>query len=331
VFLDEVEIAAKGGDGGNGCVSFRREKYVPFGGPDGGDGGDGGGVYCHADPSVNTLQHLAGKHHWKAGRGGHGKGKKCTGRRGRDVVVPVPPGTIIRDAEHNSVLKDLVNVDEKVCVAAGGRGGLGNVHFATPAHQAPRESTPGEPGQFRRLHLELKLIADVGLLGQPNAGKSTLLRRLSAARPKVAAYPFTTLEPILGIVTLSDERRFVMADIPGLIEGAHRGVGLGDAFLRHVERTRLLVHMVDICPLDGDPVEQYRAINNELRQHSAVLAEKPQIAVANKMDLTGSQESLRRFQAALGGEVIAISAATGAGLDRLTRRIWRALQEHEQS
>ena len=325
MFVDEANIWVFGGDGGNGCVSFRREKYVPRGGPDGGDGGDGGSVYCQADPSVNVLMHLAGKHHWRAGRGVHGMGKKRYGKKGADVIIRLPPGTIIRDVEHDTILKDLVGEDERVCVAQGGRGGLGNVHFATPTHQAPREATPGGEGQIRHLHLELKLIADVGLLGQPNAGKSTLLRRLSAARPKVAAYPFTTLEPVLGIVELSRHRRFVMADIPGLIEGAHRGTGLGDAFLRHIERTTLLVHMVDIYPLDGDPIQRYHAINQELRQYSESLADKPQIVVANKTDLTESREHLAAFTEAAGAEVIPISAVTGAGLDVLTERIWREL------
>ena len=326
MFVDEAEITVAGGAGGNGCVSFRREKFVPYGGPDGGDGGHGGSVHCRADESVNTLQHLAGKHHWKARPGGHGMGKKRHGKSGRDVIIPLPPGTIIRDAEQGIVLKDLVAAGESVCVAHGGRGGLGNVHFVSSTHQAPREATPGEPGQRRRLALELKLIADVGLVGQPNAGKSTLLRRLSAARPKVASYPFTTLEPVLGIVALSGERRFVMADIPGLIEGAHRGVGLGDAFLRHIERTKLLVHLVDVCPLEGDPVEHFAAIREELRQYSAALGARPQIVVANKMDLSGSQANVQRFADAVGDEVVAISAVTGAGLVELIERIWRTLK-----
>ena len=327
MFVDEAEIMAIAGDGGDGCASFRREKFVPRGGPDGGDGGDGGSVYCVADPHVDTLQHLMGRHHWRATRGGHGLGKKCHGPRGADVRIPVPVGTIVRDAELGFVLKDLTEPGQSVCVAKGGRGGRGNVHFATPTHQAPREHEPGESGQTRRLHMELKLIADVGLLGRPNAGKSTLLSRLSAARPKIADYPFTTLEPMLGIVELSGERRFLMADIPGLIEGAHRGVGLGDAFLKHVERTRLLVHLVDICPLEGDPVEHWRSINEEIRQHSQALADKPQIVAANKMDLTGASANLDAFRQATGAEVVAISAVTGHGLDVLKETIWRRLAE----
>ena len=325
MFIDEVEITVFGGDGGDGCVSFRREKYIPRGGPDGGDGGDGGSAYCLADNSYNTLHHLAGKHHWRAGRGGQGQGKKRHGRNGEDVIILVPQGTIIRDADHGTTLKDLVRLDERACVARGGQGGVGNVHFASSTNQAPREATPGEKGQIRRLHLELKLIADVGLVGMPNAGKSTLLRRLSAARPKVAAYPFTTLEPVLGIVELPDERRMVMADIPGLIEGAHKGVGLGDAFLRHIERTTLLVHMVDICPPAGDPVEQFHAINRELRQYSDTLADKPQLIAANKMDLTGSEENFERLAEAVGEDVTRVSAVTGLGLRTLTERIWAAL------
>ena len=325
MFIDEAEITVIGGNGGAGCMSFRREKFVPKGGPDGGDGGDGGSVYLEADTSLNTLQHLSGKHHWRAERGVHGMGKKRHGKRGKDVIVRVPAGTIVRDAEHGTVLKDLVEPGQRVCVAAGGRGGRGNVHFAGSTNQAPRDFEPGETGQTRRLALELRLIGDVGLLGNPNAGKSTLLRRLSSARPKVADYPFTTLEPVLGIVELSGHRRFVMADIPGLIEGAHSGIGLGDAFLRHVERTRILVHLVDICPPAGDPVEHFRAINGELAQYSDTLAAKPQIVVANKMDLTDSDEDLAAFRDAVRCEVLAISAVTGKGLDALTERLWREI------
>jgi len=325
VFVDEVEIVVVAGSGGDGCVSFRREKFVPRGGPDGGDGGDGGSVFVRADRSYNTLQHLAGKHHWKAGGGRDGMGKNRHGRNGRDVHVRVPAGTIVRDAQRDIVLKDLAEESDEICVAAGGRGGRGNTHFKSPTNQAPRTAEQGQPGQQRTLHLELKLIADAGLVGKPNAGKSTLLSRLSAARPKIAAYPFTTLTPHLGIVELSSHRRFVMADIPGLIEGAHAGAGLGDAFLRHVERTRLLVHMVDICPPVGDPVEDYRAIRRELHSHAPALADKQEVVVANKMDLTGSQRNLRRFRDALGLEVVAISAVAGRGLGQLTQRIWRLL------
>jgi GTP-binding protein len=327
MFVDEVEIYAVAGDGGNGCVAFRREKYIPHGGPAGGDGGDGGSVFVKADASFNTLQHLAGKHHWRATRGAPGQGSDRHGRKGRDVTVLVPPGTIIHDADRDVLLKDLTEPDDVVCVAVGGKGGRGNSHFKSPTQQAPRHAEPGEPGQQRRLHLELRLIADAGLIGKPNAGKSTLLSRLSRARPKVADYPFPTRHPVLGIVEMSRYRRFVVADIPGLIEGAHAGAGLGDAFLRHIERTRILVHMLDVCPMDGAPADNYRAIRREIREYSRSLAEKPEIVVANKMDLTGSDGRLRRLRKDLDCEVIPISAVTGRGLGRLAERIWQVLQE----
>jgi len=331
VFVDEVDIVAIGGRGGNGCVSFRREKFVPRGGPDGGDGGNGGSVHLLADQSFNTLQHLAGRHHWKGDHGGHGTGKTCHGRNGKDVHVRVPPGTIVHDADHHLVLKDLAADGEVICVAAGGRGGRGNTQFKSATNQAPRTAEPGECGQKRNLHLELKLIADAGLVGKPNAGKSTLLSRMTAARPKIAAYPFTTRHPQLGIVELSGYRRFVLADLPGLIEGAHAGIGLGDEFLRHVERTRLLVHMVDICPPTGEPADDYRAIRKELKLYSPALAAKPEIIVANKMDLTDGDKHLRQFRGKIGKEVLAISAVTGKGLEDLGRRIWRVLQELPQT
>jgi GTP-binding protein len=331
MFVDEVEIFAIAGGGGNGCVAFRREKYVPHGGPAGGDGGDGGSVYLKADESFNTLQHLAGKHHWRGGRGGHGEGKDRHGRNGKDMVVLVPPGTIVYDADLGILLRDLAEPGATVCVATGGKGGRGNAAFKSATNQAPRICEPGEPGQERRLRLELKLIADAGLVGKPNAGKSTLLSRLSKAHPKIAAYPFTTLHPYLGIVEMSQFRRFVLADIPGLIEGAHEGAGLGDAFLRHIERTRILVHMLDVCPMNGDPVEDYRVIRGELEQYSASLAEKREIIVANKMDLTGGEEALRRLAQRLGQPIVAISAVTGEGLEELTERIWQTLQEDTAS
>jgi GTP-binding protein len=326
LFLDEVEIVVVAGDGGNGCISFRREKFAPHGGPNGGDGGDGGNVLLRADESFNTLQHLAGRHHWRAERGGHGMGKNRHGKRGGDAIVLAPPGTVIRDADRNVTLKDLTEHGQTIVVAKGGKGGHGNTYFKSSTNQAPRQAEPGGVGQQRRLHLELKLIADAGLIGKPNAGKSTLLSRISAARPKIAAYPFTTLHPCLGIVETPQYDRFVLADIPGLIEGAHAGAGLGQAFLRHLERTRLLVHMVDICPLDGDPIEDYRTVQEEVGLYSAALAAKPQLAVANKMDLTDSEEHLRRFRRTLGVEVVPISAVTGQGLQRLVRRIWETLQ-----
>lgn len=329
MFVDEVDIVVIAGGGGNGCMSFRREKFVPRGGPNGGDGGDGGSVFLTADQSLNSLHHLVACHHWRAERGRHGMGKDRHGRSGRDLHVPVPPGAIVYDMDHDLVLKDLAQAGESVCVAVGGKGGRGNTRFKTAINQAPRQCEPGQPGQRRSLHLELKLIADAGLLGLPNAGKSTLLSRLSQARPKIASYPFTTLTPWPGIVEMSGFRRFVLADMPGLIEGAHAGSGLGHAFLRHVERTRLLVHMVDICPSDGEPAENYRAIRNELEQYSQALGERPELVVANKMDLTGSEVRLRRFQDAVAAEVIPISAVTGRGVKILAERIWQMLQEHQ--
>jgi GTPase len=327
MFVDEVDILVTGGAGGNGCVSFRREKYVPRGGPDGGDGGDGGSVFLTADTHYNTLQHLAGHHHWHAQRGGHGTGKNCQGRRGENVIIRVPAGTIIHDADRGMVLKDLREADESVCMARGGKGGRGNTAFKTSVLQAPRKSELGTPGEERRLHLELKLIADVGLVGKPNAGKSTLLSRLSAARPKIAAYPFTTRYPLLGIVELPGFRRFVMADLPGLIEGAHEGAGLGDEFLRHVERTRLLLHLVDACPLEGDPIKDYRDIRKELELYSSVLAGKDEIIVANKMDLTGAEDNLKRLKKSLKGrKIFAVSGVTGEGLAALAEELWKRLR-----
>ena len=327
MFIDEVDIVAFAGDGGNGCVAFRREKYIPKGGPSGGDGGNGGSVYITVDTSYNTLQHLAGRHHWKAQRGEHGMGKGCHGKKGEDIHIRVPQGTIVFDAKSRVPIKDLSGPDDNMLIARGGHGGRGNIHFATSVNQAPRTAEPGEDGEIRELHLELKLIADAGLVGMPNAGKSTLLSRLSAARPKIAAYPFTTLTPCLGIVEMRNFRRFVMADIPGLIEGAHSGSGLGSEFLRHVERTKLLVHMVDIAPLEGDPAKNYKIIRKELKLHSPALAAKPEIIVANKMDLTDSDQRLEKFKKAVKRkDVTAISAVTGKGLDALTDRIWSALE-----
>ncbi len=330
MFVDEVDIDVIAGDGGNGCMAFRREKYIPKGGPAGGNGGDGGSVYLKADDSYNTLQHLAGHHHWTGDRGGHGEGKNKHGRNGKDCVVRVPPGTLIYDADTGVLLKDLAEPEQTVCIVKGGRGGRGNTAFKSPTHQAPREWEPGEPGQQRRLHLELKLIADAGLVGLPNAGKSTLTSRLSAARPKIAAYPFTTLYPCLGIVELRNFRRFVLADIPGIIEGAHSGAGLGDEFLRHIERTGVLVHMVDVMPPDGhDPADDYRVIRRELTEYSPALASKREIVVANKLDLTGAEDAMREFADEIGKEVIGISAVSGRGLEQLGERIWREIHAED--
>ncbi len=327
MFIDEVEIHVRGGRGGNGCLSFRREKFVPQGGPDGGNGGDGGDVVIQASPDVDTLLDLAGHHHWIAHNGCHGQGKNKQGRRGANVILKVPPGTLIYDRDSGILLKDLTEQGQRICAAHGGRGGRGNRAFASPTNQTPREYEPGAPGQERWLRLELKLIADVGIVGLPNAGKSTLLSRLSHARPKIADYPFTTREPVLGIVELSDFRRFVMADIPGLVEGAHRGAGLGDAFLRHIERTRVLLHLIDVCPVPGQPspLEAYRIIRRELAEYSQALAEKPELIVANKMDLTGSAESLSALREHLGGGVLAISAVAGTGLAPMVEGVWRVL------
>lgn len=329
MFIDEVEIVAQAGRGGDGCVAFRREKFVPHGGPSGGDGGDGGSVFIVADHQYNTLQHLAGHHHWKATPGGPGEGKSCHGKNGKDLHIRVPPGTLVRDDDTGLLLKDLSEVGASVCVAQGGKGGRGNESFKNSVNQAPRKFEPGTPGAMRRLKLELKLIADVGLVGKPNAGKSTLLSRMSAARPKIAAYPFTTRYPVLGIVELTRFRRFVMADIPGLIEGAHEGAGLGDEFLKHIERTHLLVHIIDVCPTAGDPVEDYRAIRAELKQYSPALAKKPEIIVANKMDLTDSEAAVERFRKKVRKKVLAVSGVTGTGLKELGEEIWRALHEQQ--
>ena len=324
MFVDRAEIYVRAGRGGNGCVSFRREKYVPRGGPDGGDGGRGGDVYLLADPSVTTLLDLAGRHHWIADNGRPGQSKNRTGRAGADCVVRLPPGTEVYDRDLGILLKDLDTPDMKVRIARGGEGGRGNQHFATSVQQTPRIATPGGEPEERWLRLELKLIADVGLVGLPNAGKSTLLARTSRARPKIADYPFTTLEPQLGIVELSGFRRFVMADIPGLIEGAHEGVGLGDDFLRHIERTRVIVHLVDVHPLEGQPApdEAYAIVRNELSKYSQALSAKPELVVANKIDLADTTEAAERLADALGCEVLAISGVTGAGVPELCERIW---------
>jgi GTP-binding protein len=331
MFIDRTEIFVRSGKGGNGCVSFRREKYVPKGGPDGGDGGDGGHVFIVADPSVNTLLELAGKHHWTAENGRPGHGKNMTGRNGRDRVVRVPPGTLIYDRDTGRLLKDLNQPEQKVRIATGGKGGKGNRRFATATEQTPRHAEEGGEPEERWLRLELKLIADVGLVGQPNAGKSTLLSRLTKARPKIADYPFTTLEPQLGIVEMPDYRRFVMADIPGLIEGAHEGVGLGDDFLRHIERTRVLLHMLDVHPLEGrKPIEAYHVIRNELYKYSPKLAEKQELVVANKIDLSDNLEAVDELRDELNCEVVAISAVTGAGLEKLSKKLWAMIQDAKE-
>jgi GTP-binding protein len=330
MFVDEAKIWAKAGDGGNGCVSFRREKYVPKGGPDGGDGGKGGDVYFVADPNLDTLMDFSGKHHWQAEDGKPGQGSNKTGANGEDLVVKVPPGTLIYDTDLDLLLKDLNLAGVKACVCLGGRGGKGNKQFATPTYQAPRYAEPGKQGQERNLRLELKLIADVGLVGMPNAGKSTLISRCSAARPKIAAYPFTTLEPVLGIVELSNERRLVMADLPGLIEGAHEGAGLGFEFLRHIERTRIIVHIFDIMPPDGsDPIDNYHRIRNELEQYSKPLAEKPEVIVANKIDLDHDGKTVAELKSRFEKDINPISAVTGTGIKDLCELLWKKARQEK--
>ena len=326
MFIDEAEITVKGGDGGNGCVAFLREAFRPKGGPSGGDGGHGGDVWLEAAGDTDTLLDFMGRPLWEAPAGRHGLGSNMTGKSGDDLIIKVPVGTLIFDAQRGNLLADLDHVGAKVRIARGGRGGLGNQNFATPTHQTPRHATPGQPGQSRRIRMELKLLADVGLVGRPNAGKSSLLSRISRARPKVADYPFTTLTPVLGIVELPGYRRYVVADIPGLIEGAHEGAGLGDTFLRHIERTGLLVHLLDACPIAGPtPLEAYQQIRKELAGYSPALAAKPELVVANKLDLEGAEENVVALEAALGKTVLRISAATGRGIPEFVERVWAAL------
>ena len=320
MFVDRLELYVKGGDGGRGAVSFRREKYVPRGGPDGGDGGNGGSVIVRADANADTLAGLATRKHWRAGNGQAGGGNNRQGRSAEDIVLLDPPGTVVRDRERGHILKDLIHPGEEVVVARGGRGGRGNAHFKSPTNRTPRQYEPGEAGEERWIVLELKLIADAGLIGLPNAGKSTLLSRLSRATPAIAPYPFTTRHPHLGVVQLG-ESSFVLADLPGLIEGAARGAGLGHEFLRHVERTRLLIHLVEPFPADGsDPLRNYHIIRGELRDYAPALENKPQIVCVSKGELPQAEEVRQRLQAALGEEVLLISAVTGLGLSQLVGR-----------
>jgi GTP-binding protein len=322
MFIDEAEIHVKAGDGGHGSVSFRREAGIPRGGPDGGDGGNGGSIIFHARPGVDTLLDFKGRHDWRAIDGEPGHGKNMTGASGDDLVIAVPPGTLVYDKRTGVLLKDLDTPDMRVTICRGGKGGRGNARFATSTNQTPRIAGPGLPGEERWLHLELKLIADVGLVGLPNAGKSTLLSRLSAAHPKIADYPFTTLDPGLGIVE-AGQRRFVMADLPGLIEGAHEGVGLGDEFLRHVERTRVLVHLVEVTPHTGQAAaDAYRTIRKELKAYSKELAAKQEIVVLTKGDLAPDDtHAARDFSRKIKKPVFVISSATGKGLAPLVKAI----------
>jgi GTPase len=334
MFYDRAKIYIKGGDGGNGAATFRREKYIPRGGPDGGDGGNGGNVYFRVDPQANTLIAFRYQQHFRAESGTNGARQKKTGKTGEDLYIDVPPGTVVYDDETGQPIADLVREGDVFLAARGGKGGLGNVHFKTPTRQAPRIAEKGEPGRERWVRLELKVIADVGLIGFPNAGKSTLLSAASAARPKVADYPFTTLEPSLGVVDIGGPagQSFVMADIPGLIEGAAEGVGLGHEFLRHIERCRLLLHIIDGSGgLEGrDPVEDFHNINRELAEYSEVLAARPQIVAVNKIDLPETQEHVARVREAVSEydyPVFAISAVTGEGVQELMRAVGAAVQE----
>jgi len=328
MLIDQAEIEVAGGDGGNGCVSFRREKYVPRGGPNGGPGGDGGSIFLVADASLKGLNAFRYRKRFDAARGRHGEGSDRAGHDGEDLHIKVPPGTVVRDGD--SLLADLDRQGATVVVVNGGRGGRGNAAFSTSTHQAPREAEPGTPGEERRLRLELKLIADVGIIGFPNAGKSTLISRISSARPKIAAYPFTTLEPHLGMVDLGEFRTFVAADIPGLIEGAHHGQGLGIKFLRHIERTRVLIHLVDVSEMSGrDPVSDWEIVNGELRAFSEDLAGKPQIVTANKVDALADRTRLNGLKArcdAAGIPFHAVSVVSGEGIRELLEEVWSLLE-----
>ncbi|KAF0819362.1 MULTISPECIES: GTPase ObgE [unclassified Cytobacillus] len=317
MFVDQVKVYVKGGDGGNGMVAFRREKYVPNGGPAGGDGGKGANVVFEVNEGLRTLMDFRYQRHFKAPRGEHGMSKNQHGRNSKDMIVKVPPGTVVTDADTGEVIADLTEHGQRAVIARGGRGGRGNTRFATPANPAPELSEHGEPGQERDVVLELKLLADVGLVGFPSVGKSTLLSVVSSARPKIAEYHFTTIVPNLGMVETEDGRSFVMADLPGLIEGAHSGVGLGHQFLRHIERTRVIVHVIDMAAVEGrDPFEDYLTINKELKEYNLRLTERPQIIVANKMDMPDAEENLKKFKEQLAEDypIFPISALTRQGL-----------------
>ncbi len=329
MFIDQATIRVKAGDGGHGCVAFRREKFVPKGGPSGGDGGTGGSVWIVASKRLNTLYHLQFQREWKAGRGQHGMGSNCSGHDGDDVTIELPIGSVVRDKESGDVIADLAHDGERVLIAKGGRGGWGNQHFATATRQAPRFAQDGNAGEERELFIELKLIADVGLIGLPNAGKSTLISVISAAKPKIADYPFTTLIPNLGVVSADDNQTFVVADIPGLIEGAHEGHGLGDQFLRHVERCSVLVHLVDLSA-NEDPAHDAEVIARELALYSQTLAQKPRIVCGSKLDsaIPGNSEKLRAYAQKNGYDYHEISAVVGDGVRDLVRMLARFVREH---
>src|SRR3990170_3062464 len=330
-FIDEAEIYVKAGDGGRGCVSFRREKYIPRGGPDGGDGGKGGDVWIIADNGLVSLLDFKYKKHYTAERGEHGQGSNCTGKGGEDIVIRVPVGTVIKDKETGEIVEDLTVNGQSIIIAKGGRGGKGNAFFVSSTYQAPKFAQPGEKGEERWFHLELKLLADVGIIGFPNAGKSTLISHISAAKPKIADYPFTTLQPNLGIVKFGDFGGFVVADIPGLIEGAHQGKGLGVKFLKHVERTSIFVHMLDLSPFTGrDPKEDFEIVNRELQAFNAELAKRPQVVALNKTDIPEAEEKARellKFFDSSGIKVFLISAATGKGLKELVNYVGSQVAE----
>lgn len=332
MFIDRARIFVQSGKGGDGMSSFRREKFVPKGGPDGGDGGHGGNVVLVADRNVNTLVDFRFRRLFKAKPGGKGQGANCYGRNAEDLLITVPLGTIVKDEESGQIIADLSHDGQQAIVAKGGRGGRGNWHFRSSSNRTPTFAERGEPGEERWLRLELKVLADIGLLGYPSVGKSSILRKVSAAQPEVAAYHFTTLNPILGVVDLSDHRSFVMADIPGLIEGASEGVGLGHDFLRHIERTKILVHVLDVSGMEGrDPIEDYEKINEELRKYSEKLSRKKQIIAANKIDMLGDSDNLERLQAYMderGQEVYPICAMTGEGLEVLLERLWDLLETY---
>ena len=323
MFIDQVDIFVKSGDGGNGCCAFRREKFVPRGGPSGGNGGNGGDLIIKADKHLRTLLDFQYRHHFQARKGENGKGSKRNGKSGVDLILTVPPGTLIK--EKNKTLADLLEDKQIFLVAKGGKGGRGNASFATSVNQAPRHTEKGEKGEEKRLTLELKLIADVGLIGFPNSGKSTLLSVVSNAKPKIADYPFTTLEPILGVVKIEEGESFVLADIPGLIEGAHKGVGLGDEFLRHIERTKVLIHLVDVS--EPNPEKRYFQLRDELKLYNPSLLEKAEILVANKMDLLQAKENLRNFKKETKKQVFPISAVTGEGVKKVVYRIWAKINK----
>jgi GTP-binding protein len=330
-FIDETKVRVIAGDGGRGCVAFRREKFVPRGGPSGGNGGHGGDVIMEADPQLTTLLDLRYQKQYKAARGQHGMGSDCHGRRGADRIIHVPVGTIIREAVTGELIGDLKTPGERVVVAAGGRGGKGNAHFVSSTHRAPRLAQPGEPGADKELQIELRLLADAGIIGLPNAGKSTLISVISAVRPKIADYPFTTLVPNLGVVSYGSQQSFVIADIPGLIEGAHAGHGLGDKFLRHVMRTRVLIHLLDASSIDKErPLENWRAVNRELQLFDPALMKKPQIVVASKIDIPEARANAKLLAQKLPRSfrpLYSISAVTGEGVKPLVQRIGTLLDE----